>query len=79
MENSKIDLTNKELLAATQAKITKIEFKLNGIIKKKNRKTGEIIIEKVGELFLQESLVIEFEKMKERLGILEKTLRNCEK
>ena len=79
IKSSKIDLTNEKLLAETQAKIDKIEFKLNGIIERKNRKTGEIIVEKVGELHLSEFLAIELGKMKERLAVLLKINKsqNC--
>lgn len=85
--NQKIE--NQRLLAESLSKISEYKFNLQGIkmeIAQKNSqkldingnvvRAGQIVVQKVGELFLQESLAIELEKMEQRLGILEKTVRN---
>ena len=81
--NQKIE--NERLLAESLSKISKYKFGLQGIkieIAQKNSqkldvngneiRAGQIMVQKVGELFLQESLAIELENMERRFEILEK-------
>ena len=63
---------NQKLLEKSTDKIIEFVQKLYGISKQKSRETGEIIIEKTGEFYLEKFLQNELKKLEEKLKFLEK-------